>query len=199
MNILLIYCHPSDQSFTFSVKEAFQKGAEAAGHRVTVSDLYKMNFHTDLTEEEYLRETYYRVDSPVSDDVAEEQKKIQKADGIVFLYPVFWTEAPAKLVGWFDRVWTSGFAYTPNPKMKTLDKALVIACAGKSMESLTETGEEEAMKTVMLGDRIRDRARKKEFVVLDSVTHWDEALRSAKAPGHLEKAYQLGLRFAEDR
>ena len=199
MNILLIYCHPSDQSFTFEVKEAFRKGAEEAGHRVTVSDLYKMNFQTDLTQEEYLRETYYRAELPVSDDVAEEQKKIQAADGIVFLYPVFWTEAPAKLVGWFDRVWTSGFAYTPNPGMKTLDKALVIACAGKSMESLAETGEEEAMKTVMLGDRIRDRAREKEFVVLDSVTHWDEALRSAKVSEHLERAYQLGLRFGEER
>ena len=28
-----------------------------------------------------------------------------------FIYPVFWTEAPAKLVGWFDRVWSYGLAY----------------------------------------------------------------------------------------
>lgn len=35
-----------------------------------------------------------------------EQKKIQESDAIVFIYPVFWTEAPAKLVGWFDRTET---------------------------------------------------------------------------------------------
>lgn len=31
-----------------------------------------------------------------------EQEKIQNSDAIVFIYPIFWTEAPAKLVGWFD-------------------------------------------------------------------------------------------------
>ncbi|MBO4908940.1 MAG: NAD(P)H-dependent oxidoreductase [Lachnospiraceae bacterium] len=53
-----------------------------------------------------------------------EQEKIQNSDAIVFIYPVFWTEAPAKLVGWFDRVWTTGFAYRPDPAMKVLEKAL---------------------------------------------------------------------------
>ena len=31
------------------------------------------------------------------------------ADALVLVYPVFWTEAPAKLVGWFDRVWSYDF------------------------------------------------------------------------------------------
>lgn len=81
-------------------------------------------------EEEYLRETYYRADGIKSKDVLIEQEKIQNSDAIVFIYPVFWTEAPAKLVGWFDRIWTTGFAYNPNPTMKVLEKALFIVCAG---------------------------------------------------------------------
>ena len=52
----------------------------------------------------------------------------------MFIYPIFWTEAPAKLVGWFDRIWTTGFAYKPDPTMKVLEKALFIVCAGKSMD-----------------------------------------------------------------
>lgn len=76
-----------------------------------------------------------------SKDVLLEQEKIQNSDAIVFIYPVFWTEAPAKLVGWFDRVWTTGFAYNPNPAMKVLEKALFIVCAGKSIQALIETGE----------------------------------------------------------
>ncbi len=30
-----------------------------------------------------------------------EQEKINNADCLIFIYPVFWSEALAKLVGWF--------------------------------------------------------------------------------------------------
>lgn len=195
MKVFVVYCHPSNKSFTHNVYENFVKGLKASGHEVVVSDLYKMNFKTDISEEEYLKETFYRANIPVSDDVKIEQEKIQSSDAIVFIYPVFWTEAPAKLVGWFDRVWSTGFAYNPNPQMKVLDKALVIACAGKSIKTLSETGEKLAMETVMLGDRIRNRAKEKQMVILDNITHWNEELRENTVPIHLEEAYRLGLEF----
>lgn len=199
MKVLVVYCHPSKTSFTYRVYEKFLKGLQDAGHEVTISDLYEMDFRTDLSEEEYLRETYYRAELPVAEDVKAEQEKIQTSDAIAFIYPVFWTEAPAKLVGWFDRVWSTGFAYAPNPEMKVLDKALFIACAGKSLESLEETGEIKAMKTVMLGDRIRNRAIEKQMVIFDNITHWDEALREETEPVHLQKAYELGKSFCGDK
>ena len=43
---------------------------------------------------------------------------------------IFWTEAPAKLVGWFDRVWSCGFAYG-DKTMKMLDKAVFINTDGE--------------------------------------------------------------------
>ena len=195
MKVFIVYCHPSHQSFTHDIYESFMKGLQESGHEVIVSDLYKMDFRTDLSEAEYLKETFYRADQPVAEDVRIEQEKIQTCDAIVFIYPVFWTEAPAKLVGWFDRVWSTGFAYNPDPQMKIIDKALVIACAGKSFASLEETGEKAAMETVMLGDRIRNRAKEKQMVIFDSITHWNEDLREIMVPVHLENAYRLGLEF----
>jgi len=195
MKVLVVYCHPSQQSFTHQVYDHFCRGLSDAGHEIITSELYEMDFSTDMSEIEYLRETYYRADLPVPADVAAEQKKIQSCDGIAFIYPVFWTEAPAKLVGWFDRVWTTGFAYSPQPTMKTLDKALCIACAGKTMQSLEETGECQAMETVMLGDRIRDRAQTRSMVIFDRITHWDESVRKEASTLHLQEAYRLGLNF----
>lgn len=195
MRVFLVYCHPARDSFTHAVYDNFVKGLQEAGHEIVVSDLYHMGFHTDISEEEYLKETFYKAEIPVAQEVRQEQEKIQSSDAIVFIYPVFWTEAPAKLVGWFDRVWTTGFAYSPNPQMKVLEKALVIACAGKSMQSLIETGEKAAMETVMLGDRIRNRAKQKEMVIFDRITHWDEEEREAAMPEHLLKAYELGVHF----
>ncbi len=195
MKVFVVYCHPHPESFTGEVCRSFIRGLESAGHEYILSDLYAMNFRTDMSGEEYLRETYYRSALPVPEDAAAEQAKIEESDAIVFIYPVFWTEAPAKLVGWFDRVWTSGYAYTPQPTMKKLEKALCIACAGKTMQSLEETGERAAMETVMLGDRIRDRAKERRMVILDGITHWDEAERERLTPEHLETAFRLGKEF----
>lgn len=195
MKVLIVYCHPSKTSFTHQIYTNFAKGLNEAGHDVVCSDLYEMDFQTDITEEEYLRETYYRTDIAVRDDVKAEQEKIESCDAIAFIYPVFWTEAPAKLVGWFDRVWSSGFAYGPNQKMQQKEKVLVIACAGKTIASLSDTGEAKAMETVMLGDRIRERAKEKQMIVFDGITHWDEKLREELSPVHLQKAYQLGKEF----
>ncbi len=194
MRVLVVYCHPSSTSFTHEVKEQFCRGLRDAGHEIVMSDLYAMDFRTDMTEEEFLRETYYRGDLPVPEDVRAEQEKIESCDSIAFIYPVFWTEAPAKLVGWFDRVWTAGYAYA-DCTMKLLDKALFIAAAGKTMQSLEETGNRTAMETVMLGDRINQRAREKRMVFLDGISHYDEELLQKMRPQHLDTAYRLGLEF----
>ena len=79
--------------------------------------------------------------------------------------------------------------------MKVLEKALFIVCAGKTMQSLIETGEKSAMETVMLGDRIRNRAKEKEMVIFDSISHWNEEARNENMPRHLSKAYEMGVNF----
>ncbi len=195
MKVMIVYCHPSKSSFTYQVRERFIEGLVESGNDIMISDLYDMGFHTDMSEEEYLRETFYRREEAVPEDVKLEQEKIEWADAICFIYPVFWTEAPAKLVGWFDRVWTTGYAYAPDPTMKKLEKVLLIACAGKSIQSFQETGEGKAMETVMLGDRIRDRAKQKTMVILDGVTHWDDQHRKESVEQHLVTAYELGKAF----
>ena len=112
-----------------------------------------------MTEEEYLRDAYYRTSSDVAEDILAEQEKINSSDAIVFMYPVFWSEAPAKLVGWFDRVWSYGFAYGERT-MKVLDKALVLCSVGNPRETLERFGFLESMKKVMLGDRLFGRAKR---------------------------------------
>ena len=103
---------------------------------------------------------------------------------------MFWTEAPAKLVGWFDRVWTYGFAYGEKT-MKMLDKAVILCSAGNSIERLEQFGILESMKKVMLGDRLFGRARKTDFIVFDSTSRENE-LRVKNWDANLQKAYEIG-------
>jgi NAD(P)H dehydrogenase (quinone) len=191
MHIFIVYTHPSEDSFTSHVRDEFIRGLQAASHTYEISDLYKMNFQTDMSEAEYLRESNYNDKLPVREDVIAEQEKINRCDVIVFIYPVFWTEAPAKLVGWFDRVWTYGFAYG-NRKMKKLKKAIVLCIAGHTIEHLKEYGHYDAMKTVMLDDRIFDRAESKEMIILDGTTKFNPELRQANWGKHLKTAFETG-------
>lgn len=160
MHVFIVYAHPSEDSFTHIARNEFIKGLESIGHTYEISDLYKMKFNSEMSEAEYFRESNYRDDIPIAEDIIAEQAKINRSDAIVFIYPVFWTEAPVKLVGWFDRVWTYGFAYGEQRSMKKLDKALVLCVAGHTTERLDEYGHLESMKRVMLGDRIFDRQMK---------------------------------------
>lgn len=191
MHVFIVYTHPSEDSFTSHVRDEFIRGLQAANHTYEISDLYKMNFQTDMSEVEYLRESNYNDKLPLSEDVITEQEKINRCDVIIFIYPVFWTEAPAKLVGWFDRVWTYGFAYGER-KMKKLKKVIVLCVAGHTLEHLKEYGHYDAMKTVMLGDRIFDRAESKEMIILDGTTKFNPELRQANWNKHLKTAFETG-------
>ena len=188
--IFVVYCHPSEDSFTKNMCDAFIRGITDSGNEYIISDLYKMGFQTDMTEEEYLRDANYRNTPDVADDVLAEQEKINSADAIAFIYPVFWTEAPAKLVGWFDRVWSYGFAYGEKT-MKVLDKALILCSAGNPIERLEEFGLLDSMKRVMLGDRLFGRANQTEFVIFDNTSRENE-LREKNWDANLQKAYEIG-------
>lgn len=191
MKAFIVYCHPSEDSFTRRVRDSFIKGIEDSGNDYVLSDLYKMNFKTDMSEREYLRDANYRKTPDVAKDVLAEQSKINSSDAIVFIYPVFWTEAPAKLVGWFDRVWSHGFAYGENRTMKVLDQALFLVTAGNTMERLEKFGLLDSMKKVMIGDRIFDRAKKSDFVIFPGMSRelasreegWDKNLKTAYEKG----------------
>ena len=164
-----------------------------AGNEYILSDLYKDQFKTDMTEAEYLRDAYYRNTPEVADDVLAEQAKINASDAIVFIYPVFWSEAPAKLVGWFDRVWSYGFAYGERT-MKTLEKGLILCSAGNPLERLEQTGLLDGMKKVMLSDRLADRVKQAEFIVFENTSRENE-LREKNWEKYLSIAYEKGKAF----
>nr|WP_315157825.1 NAD(P)H-dependent oxidoreductase [uncultured Flavobacterium sp.] len=180
MNILIIYSHPSEKSYTFQILETLKKILSDQNWNIEISDLYAMNFQSDMTSQEYEREGFAKTDLPISEDILAEHKKIEWADCIIFLYPVWWSDCPAKLKGWFDRVYSVGYAYGQKPdlpKMKTVKYGLAICTAGHPNEFLEEIGIAQSMETIMLDDRLGKRFDHKEMIILGGTTLNDENLR----------------------
>ncbi|MNC34872.1 hypothetical protein D3C75_833290 [compost metagenome] len=82
--------------------------------------------------------------------------------------------------------------------MKKLDKAYVICIAGRSLAHLHEHGHLQSMKAVMLGDRIFDRAKNKEMIVLDCMTKFNDEIRQSNWGKHLQTVYELGQKIDLD-
>jgi NAD(P)H dehydrogenase (quinone) len=189
MNVLIVYSHPSKKSYTYQILELLKNELLQQQLTVQISDLYAINFRCDLSEEEGLGKR----ELSVPDDVLAEHKKIENADCIIFLYPVFWSDCPAKLKGWFDRVYTVGYAYKHNDsisKMKAMKYGLALCTAGYSNDFLIETGIAQSMKTIMIDDRLGNRFDQKEMVILGGTLDLENVRQK-----HIEKIKEIVVRI----
>lgn len=130
MNTLIVYAHPNPKSFNHAVLETVDEALRAQGHETRIRDLYALGFQPVLGEADL---------APVEGggappDVQREQQALSWADALVFIYPLWWFDRPAILKGWFDRVFTNGFAFRHTPSgyegLLRPRKALVIVTTG---------------------------------------------------------------------
>ncbi|TDO73633.1 NAD(P)H dehydrogenase (quinone) [Flavobacterium chryseum] len=179
MNILIVYSHPSEKSYTFQILQQLKSELTKQHWNINVSDLYAVDFQSDMSAEEYEREGFAKTDLPIQKDVLKEQEKIEKADCIIFLYPVWWSDCPAKLKGWFDRVYSVGYAYGQNEtsrKIKTIPFGLVICTAGHPNDFLQEIGIAQSMQNIMLNDRLGKRFKNKEMLILGGTLELEKVI-----------------------
>jgi len=159
MHVLTLIAHPQPASFTWEAARAFEAGLVEAGHSMERADLHGENFNPLLCPEQFALETSLDPLGERPPDVLREQARLDRAQGLVFIYPFWWSDVPALLKGWFDRVWTYGYAYayqadrTRSTRL-SIQKALAIGIAGHSDEKLDTLGLREAHHRVMVEDRL---------------------------------------------
>lgn len=107
MKSLIVFAHPNPKSFNYALVAAVEKVLRARGDEVRTRDLYKANFNPILDSQQLAEVQQGCVPS----DVALEQEQVSWADNLIFIYPLWWFDRPAVLKGWFDRVFTNGFAF----------------------------------------------------------------------------------------
>ncbi|KAG9467946.1 hypothetical protein GDO78_013987 [Eleutherodactylus coqui] len=106
------------------MKEAAQAALQKKGWTVLVSDLYEMKFNAILSRDDirgepkhpnkfkYGLETLLAwKEGRLARDIEEEQKKLEKADLVIFQFPLQWFGLPAIMKGWVERVFSAGFAH----------------------------------------------------------------------------------------
>jgi len=136
MKTLIVYTHPNPRSFNHTILKMIERDLTQKGHEVRVRDLYAEGFNPVLGATDFVDFAQGRV----PEDIQREQKMLEWASHLVFIYPIWWWERPALLKGWIDRVFSNGFAFSYGEGgVKGLlkhQKALVIQTAGNTDEEL---------------------------------------------------------------
>lgn len=151
MNILIVHAHPEPQSFNAALTDTARTALTAAGHTVTISDLYAQRFEprsdrhnfTTTANPDFLKlqdeERHATEHDSFAPDIHAELAKLEACDALIFQFPLWWFGMPAILKGWVDRVFAAGRVYGNG---KWYDRG---AFAGKRAIASTTTGGPDTM------------------------------------------------------
>jgi NAD(P)H dehydrogenase (quinone) len=151
MHALIVLAHPGPHSLSHSIAAQLGEGMSQSGpgHTFEIADLSLEAFDPRFSQTDL---AVHRAQAPPPADVAAEQARIDRADELVLVYPVYWWSMPGLLKGWIDRVFANGWAYDERPGgrlVKKLQRLRVhlVAIAGADARTYARHGYFGAMKT----------------------------------------------------
>ncbi len=109
MRLLVVFCHPSSESFGAALFETACRTLRAAGHELRVHDLYREGFDPVLNQREW--DDYLLRTRTIIDRNPGHIEDLIWSEGLVVIYPTWFYGPPAMLKGWLERVWLPGVAF----------------------------------------------------------------------------------------
>lgn len=151
MHAIIVTSHPNSGSLTHAIAARIGEGiASLTGcHSFEFADLAGEAFDPRFTLDDIA--LMHGQAAPTA-DIAAEHARLNRADALIIVYPVYWWSMPAQLKGWIDRVFTSGWAYADNGDGKVIKKlgnlkVHLVAIAGADMRTYARHGYFGAMRT----------------------------------------------------
>lgn len=119
-NTVIVYYHPYAGSFCHGILEAVTSGVQQAGGTVDLIDLGADGFNPVMSGADLLA---FRKHTMVDPQAQAYVARLQKADELVLIFPIWWELMPAMVKGFIDKVIFPGstYEYTHGGKgMRTL-------------------------------------------------------------------------------
>lgn len=134
MRVLVLFAHPVETSYQAALHTRVVESLKHAGHEVDDCDLYEEDFDPRLSREERL--AYHDLDADRS-AVAGYVERLQSANALVLVFPVWNFGYPAILKGFFDRVFLPGVSFRMKdgqvvPALNNLKRTAAVVTYGGS-------------------------------------------------------------------
>ena len=116
MKTLIVYSHPYEGSFCNAVMNVVKAGLKKGGHACKVINLDKDNFDPVMKAKDLkaFAELGHGISEALEDldpAVLRYKKKLEWAERLVMIFPVWWMTVPAIMKGFVDKVIFPGVAY----------------------------------------------------------------------------------------
>jgi NAD(P)H dehydrogenase (quinone) len=106
MHSLIVTAHPSSTGFTHKIASVYAAKRQSTGNTAEILNLY-----TTPLRQSFLEFENEDLVSSKQKELTELQQKIQAADELVFVFPLWWYDVPAILKNFLDCNFSSGFAF----------------------------------------------------------------------------------------
>ncbi|MCE4562761.1 NAD(P)H-dependent oxidoreductase [Maribellus sp. CM-23] len=121
MKALIVFNHPYEGSYCSAILNSVINGLKQGKHEIDIINLDKEDFNPVMTSQDLKA---FRDKKPIDTKVIEYKNRLEKADHIIFIFPIWWELMPALMKGFVDKVIFPGVAYDyvngSNTKMKPL-------------------------------------------------------------------------------
>ncbi|EXG83697.1 putative NADPH-quinone reductase (modulator of drug activity B) [Clostridium sp. ASBs410] len=107
--VTIVFAHPWHGSFNKAILDTITNVLVKEKKEYQVIDLNKESFNPVMTEGELALYSKGQHKDPL---VTKYQNMLRKTDEIIFLFPLWWFDAPAILKGFIDKVMLKNFSYT---------------------------------------------------------------------------------------
>jgi NAD(P)H dehydrogenase (quinone) len=132
MRVLVLHAHPNPDSFNAALYRLAVERLKAKGHEVDACDLHEEEFQPVLSRAERLG---YHAIPQNREPVESYVQRLEKAEALVLVYPVWNFGFPAILKGFIDRVFLPGVSFRMvdglvRPNLQHIGKLMVISTYG---------------------------------------------------------------------
>lgn len=144
---LLVVAHPRGDSLTAQVARRAADRLAADGHTVDLLDLHAEGFDPRMTPED--EPDWQDRGKTYSAEVRAHMRRVEAADVLVVVFPLWWFGLPAILKGWVDRVWNYGFAYGRSRPRLGAKRMLWLGLVSYSAAQFAELGWDRTVRHVL--------------------------------------------------
>lgn len=116
MRVLIVFNHPYDGSYCSALLTAALEALQAAGHEIDLIHLDRDGFDPVMRAKDLRAFAMARNDPAgamdfVDDKVHDYKLRLEQADHLVLIFPIWWEAMPALMKGFIDKVIFPGIAY----------------------------------------------------------------------------------------
>jgi len=152
-NALIVTAHPVENSLSHSLAARIAARLREQGTQVEIADLHAEAFTPAMLRPDLA--LYHGDASAPPADIQREQQRVERADMLAFIFPVYWWSVPGLLKGWFDRVLTLNWAYKVAEDGRIVGNlrkvpVRLIATAGSDVAGFDKHGYSTAIRTQLV-------------------------------------------------